>query len=351
LRPLLAVALLLAFILPGCSKANDEAGGDTGSATAAPLRTVVVFTALDRVYSEPILKAFEQKTGIRVDPVYDAESAKTTGLVNRLLARRDDPECDVLWNNEVVQTVTLAEQGVLTPYRSPSADRIPAQFRDPNDRWTGFAARLRVFIYNTHAFPNTPPPSDLSVFTDPRYRGRGAIALPYYGTTFTHVALLHYQWGPHRLRTWLDAVKANDTAIAPGNGAVKDLVASGERDFGLTDTDDARGAILDGKPVAVLLPDPAEGAILIPNTVALIRNAPHADAARQLIDYLLSPGVERQLATMRGAQVPLGTDLPDVGTPWNDLLRDHPPRDLPLADIARSRTALIDLLRNTGLGQ
>src|SRR5688500_6101495 len=114
-----------------------------------PPGTVVVFTALDRVYSEPILKSFEKASGIKVAPVYDAESAKTTGLINRLLARRDNPECDVLWNNEIVQTEALAQQGLLAPYESPSTKRIPEQYRDPRYRWTGFAARLRVFIYNT----------------------------------------------------------------------------------------------------------------------------------------------------------------------------------------------------------
>ncbi|KKK77724.1 hypothetical protein LCGC14_2850720, partial [marine sediment metagenome] len=81
-------------------------------------KTVVVYTCLDQVYSEPILKAFEKQTGIRVLPVYDAESAKTTGLVNRLLVRRGNPDCDVFWNNEVAQTIVLKNKDVVEPYRS-----------------------------------------------------------------------------------------------------------------------------------------------------------------------------------------------------------------------------------------
>jgi iron(III) transport system substrate-binding protein len=312
----------------------------------------VVFTAHDRIYSEPILLEFQRRTGITVQPVYDAEAAKTTGLINRLLARRDDPECDVLWNNEPVQTESLAQAGVLEPYRSPNASRIPERYRDPQDRWTGFAARLRVFIYNTKKFPQSaPPPASLATFADRAQRDNGVIALPYYGTTFTHVGVLHQRRGAAWLRDWLTRAKDNGTAFAPGNGAACDLVASGERSFGLTDTDDARRAILEGKPIAVAIPDAADGAILMPNTAALIHGAPHSAEGKQLIDYLLSADVERRLAEMPSAQIPLGDDLRDVQTPWVMLLKDAPPEDLPVEAIARSRKELIELLRGLGLGQ
>jgi iron(III) transport system substrate-binding protein len=344
----LALTVTLALLAcVGCDRAPASPPPTTDAA-----RIVVVFTAHDRIDSEPILTEFQRRTGITVQPIYDAEAAKTTGLINRLLARRDDPECDVLWNNEPAQTGSLAQAGVLEPYRSPSAARIPAQFRDPQDRWTGFAARLRLFVYNTKKFPKGPPPASLATFTDSTYRGQGVIALPYYGTTFTHVGVLHQRHGGAWLKDWLTHAKDNGVAFAPGNGAACALVASGERSFGLTDTDDARRAILEGKPIAFAIPDEAEiGPILMPNTIALVSGAPHPAEAKQLIDYLLSADVERRLAETDGAQIPLGEDLHDVQTPWAALLKDARAKPLPVEAIARSRKDLIELLRGLGLGQ
>lgn len=68
--------VLIIFILsivPGCTGDNAE-------------RKVVVYTSVDQVFSEPVLKDFEKQTGIKVYPAYDVEAAKTTGLVNRLIA-------------------------------------------------------------------------------------------------------------------------------------------------------------------------------------------------------------------------------------------------------------------------
>ncbi len=109
--------------------------------------------------------------------------------------------------------------------------------------------------------------------------------------------------------------------------------------------------MIEHKPIGVLIPDPSDGAVLIPNTVALVHNAPHPAEGRMLIDYLLSKEVEERLAKMPSAQIPLGTDSGEVRTPWTDLLRQSPPTDLPVAAIARDRKNVIDLLRNLGLGQ
>jgi iron(III) transport system substrate-binding protein len=47
---------------------------------------VTVYASTDRVFSEPILKAYEQKTGVKVNAVYDTEETKSTGLAFILVA-------------------------------------------------------------------------------------------------------------------------------------------------------------------------------------------------------------------------------------------------------------------------
>ena len=80
----------------------------------------------------------------------------------------------------------------------------------------------------------------------------------------------------------------------------------GEVKVGLTDTDDVNVAIEDGQPVAMVLPDKnGLGVPVMPNMVSLVANGPHPDEGRRLIDYLLSPDVERQLARSEAVQIPL----------------------------------------------
>lgn len=295
-----AAALVLALLaVPGC-----------GGEAARPARTVTVYVSEDRVFSEPILQAFERETGIRVEAVYDTEEAKSTGVMNRLLAERDHPRADVYWANEPIRAEVLKREGVAAPYVSPAAEGIPPGLRDPDGAWTGFSARLRVLVVHRDV---EDPPASILAYADPAWKGRGVIANPLFGTTTSHVAALFAAWGDERARDFLERVKANGTAISTSNGESADLVASGRYDFALVDSDDAVARMRQGRPVSLVYPDQEEGGLgcfLVPNAVVLVRGAPHPEEGKRLIDYLLSPATEEALAKADCAQLPLHPGVP-----------------------------------------
>ncbi len=268
--------------------------------------SVVVYTSHDQIFSEPVLKMFEKETGIEVLPVYDVEAAKTTGLVNRLLAERDNPVCDVFWNNEIGRTLALKEKGLLQPYESPSAAGIPARFKDAEGYWTGFAARTRVILYNPQVDDTKNPPASIFDFVKPEWKGRFAMAEPLFGTTATHAAALVAFLGDKKAEEFFRSLARNGAVIVQGNSVVKDQVAAGELAAGLTDTDDANLAVLDGKPVEVIFPDrDGIGTLLIPNTVCIVKDCPNPGNAKKLVDFLLEERIERMLAFSPSAQIPL----------------------------------------------
>jgi len=274
--------------------------------TREATKEVVVYTSVDQVFSEPILNDFEKKTGIKVKAVYDVEASKTVGLVNRLIAEKENPKCDVFWNNEIVRTIVLREKDVLMPYKSPSAEDIPPQFRDKDNYWTGFAARARVLIYNTKMLKETDLPKSIFELTDARWKGSAALAYPLFGTTATHVAAMYAGLGQKKTEDYLKALKANDIVIVDGNSVARDVVVEGRFPVAFTDTDDVNVAIQSGKPVKMVYPDSdGIGTLLIPNTVALIKGCPHPDKGKILIDYLLSREVESKLAFCESANMPL----------------------------------------------
>jgi len=294
-------------------------------ASCGPGPDLVVYVAHDQVHSEPLIRRFEAETGLRVRAEYDIEASKTVGLVNRIRQERGRPRCDVFWNNEFAHTVALAEEGLLLPYDSPSAAEIPTEFRDPEGLWTGFAARARVFIVNTELVDPVAMGAirTLDDLFDERWAGRVGMARPLTGTTLTHAAVLFDVWGEERALAWLrEAKRRNDEGslnLLSGNGHVMRQVRDGAMAFGLTDTDDFNVARLSGAPVAAVYPTHAvpdgdgsggKGTLLIPNTVAILADAPHPEAARRFVDWLLAPEVEAELARSRAAQIPVRASVP-----------------------------------------
>lgn len=301
-RMVAIAALTCVVALPGCS--------------TSPRKEVVVYVSEDQVFSEPILKDFERETGITVRPVFDTEEAKSTGVMNRLIAERNNPQADVYWANEPIRAEVLRQEGITAPYVSPAAADIPGSFKDAAGHWTGFSARARVLIVRRD-MPEKP--SSILALADSMYRGRGVMANPLFGTTTAEIAALFVLKGDLWGRDFMTELKANRVRLTGSNGESADAVASGGSEFSLVDSDDAISRMRQGQPVQMVVPDQGEGGMgvyLVPNAALLVRGAPHSEAAKKLIDYLLAPDTERKLAAADCAQLPLHPGV-------------QPPRELP----------------------
>ena len=294
------------FILRLVALAGLVAALFAGYALLWPHRaSLVVYCAHDSIYADEILRQFERQTGISVAVRYDTEATKSLGLVELLLQEKEHPRCDVFWNNELLGTLQLAGEGILLPYRGSGYERIPAAFKDSEGRWTGFAARLRLWIVNTNRLAPTEEAIQQALNGD---LDQMVIAKPLYGTTRTQYTVLWKLWGREKLLAWHRDQRARNRREVAGNATVKNLVASGVCDFGWTDTDDFFEAKDEGKPVAMLpLRLENRATLCIPNTVAIIRGTQHVAEAQKLVDFLLSAQTEMALAKAKSRQIPLGS--------------------------------------------
>jgi iron(III) transport system substrate-binding protein len=290
---LISIGLAGTTLLTGCQADNTK--------------KVVVYTSVDQVFSEPILKLFEKEMGIRVLPVYDVEAAKTTGLVNRLITEKNRPQADVFWNGEFVQTLLLKENGVLASYRSPNAADIPAQYVDPQGYWTGFSGRARVLLVNTKLVAAADFPKSMFDLLSDKWPGKQiGIAYPVFGSTATEAAALYALLGQEKGRAFYQQLYDRGVRVVDGISVVRNLVSSGRIMMGLVDTDDACGAIKEGSPVAMdFLGQDDLGTLIIPNTVAMIAGSTHPDEAKAFIDFLLSREVANLLVASGWSHIPL----------------------------------------------
>lgn len=313
-------ALLLAPVF--ALMALAATGCRTGS---TPTEEVVVYTSVDQVFAEPVLKAFEDETGIRVKPVFDVEATKAAGLATRIEAEAGRPAADVFWNGEFAQTARLKAKGLLQPYSSKAAAKFPEALRDEDSEWTGLTPRLRVWISGSGFEPR---PIGIDEMPDLDLPGeRMAVSNPLFGTASFQAAALDAILGEEGTRRYYDALEKKGIRVVPGNSVVRDLVVAGQATLGLTDSDDACGAVRKGAKVHVFLP---RQTLMIPATVAIVKGAPHQEAARKLVDFLLGPKTEAMLVEAGFCQLRLheGSPEPCLKLPQPDLY------DVDLATIA-----------------
>lgn len=326
-----------------------SAGLFAGCADGRP--SVTLYCAADRLHAEPILRSFEERSGVRVDAKFDTEATKSLSLTQSIIREAAAPRCDVFWNNERLGTEDLAARGLLFPYRGPGWKACPPERRDPDGQWTGFGGRLRVWIVNMNRMPATREACRAELAKSGSGTGGKmsfAHANPRYGTTLTHFALLRSTMGDG---LWTDAERwrAAGATVGGGNGRVKDFVAAGTVACGWTDTDNAHLALEAGAPVTTLpvLVSDAAGVmrpVCIPNTVALVRGGANPQAAGPLADFLLSEEVAVRLANGPSRQVPLrpvAGELPDDVRAFAEMAERSVPLDglLPHRDAVLARLA------------
>ena len=267
---------------------------------------VIVYTSEDKIFSEPVLQAFEKKAGIKVRAIYDTEETKSTGLANRLIAEKDNPRADVFWSGEPVRPVLLKIKGLTIPYVSSAAADISTIYKDTEGHWTGFSARARIILYNSSLVSMDERPLSILDLAKSKWRDQVAIANPLFGTTSVHMAALFIILGDEKARKFMNDLKANGVKIVSSNSEVRRLVARGEVKVGITDTDDANVAVREGSAVKIVYPDESGmGTLIMPNMVCLMKNSPNQENGKKLIDYLVSSEVEKSLAFAMCAQMPL----------------------------------------------
>lgn len=320
---LVTILVSLGSLLGGCSRDAD----------------VVLYVSADEHVARQVIDAFEKKTGLRVLMVGDTEVKKTTGLVERLRAEKDNPRADVFWSSEVFMTIELAQEELFEPYSSGVTQELPRQFSDPENRWHGFAARARVIVFSPARVYVEETPKTWMDLTKSAFKGRIVMADPRFGTTGGHLGAMKAYWDrevmPGYFAAWAEGLAENNVRMLPsGNAGVVDAIVKGEADIGLTDTDDVWAAQAQGHLVRAIYPAHSveEGAtgigtLLIPNTVAIIKGGPNPENAKRLLDFLASADVERILAESVSHNLPLreavAKDFPQFAI--DDVLKvDYP---------------------------
>ena len=279
-------AMALLALLWGCAAQAGPSGPDYAPDES---RRLVVYTSHKEEVWWPIVKEFEERTGIWVDVVYGA----TSELLERLSQEEKAPRADVMFGGGAESLETYRE--CFTPYACTGADPVPARFRSPNDLWTPFSALPVVLVYNTKLV-EPGQVARWSDLLDPALKGQIAFTDPAVsGSSFTGLLTMLYALGGERddaIRRFagnLGGVELDDS------GEVLSAVARGDFLVGVTLEESALKRMAEGLDIAMVYPE--DGTSCVPDGSALVRGAPHPDNARLFLDFTVSREVQELLVS------------------------------------------------------
>ncbi len=297
--------LFLLLLLTGCG------GTQTAPLSCTPPESqrLVVYTSHKEEVYTPIIREFEERTGIWVEVV----TGGTNELLQQIEKEQDAPRADVMFGGGVESLESYRD--CFTPYICREADRIREGFQSQCGYWTPFSALPVVLIYNTKLVRAESVTSWVDL-EKPAFRGNIAFADPQIsGSSYTALVTRILAGGGEDCLSGFRA--ALEGRQSDSSGAVVSSVARGSALVGITLEETALQHISAGEDIALVYP--ADGTSCVPDGSALVKGATHEENARRFLDFTVSEDVQSLVGqrfcrrAVRG-DIPADPALPALST-------------------------------------
>ncbi len=304
--------------------------------------TLTLYNGQHEATGVAVAKAFEEKTGIRVLIRKGGGGQLATPIA---YAGARSP-ADVIYTEEAPPLIKLAQDGLLAKLDDATLAQIDPQFSDPEGRWLGITARVRVLAYNPDKVSEDELPKSVLEVADPEWSGRIGF-VPTSGEFLGQVAAVIRLNGREAAEDWLTGLKAFGSTYTNNVVAMK-AVENGEVDAALINS--YYWAALHkekGKLNSRLyyFGDGDPGSLVSVSGAAVVKASKHPKEAQQFVDFMLSEEGQKAILS-KSAEYPMNPKVPadPLLKPYDQL---QPPK-LTSAEIGLAEDALA-LERDVGL--
>ncbi len=258
------------------------------------------------------------------------QARKTRVQSQRLLVRFETESRAGKHTADIVRTTDwyidiFKKKGLLLQYDPPERKNIPDEMKDRDGFYTSLYLAVHALVYNTRLVPKNDLPRSYDDLLDPKWKGKLGLEDAAY-VWFVNVLKMK---GEKPGIEYMRRLARQDVSLRASTTLLTNLVAAGEIPFAIDlYVDDVERVKKAGAPLDWVAFDP-----MIVHTIAggINKNAPHPNAAKLFMDFLLSEDGQRiyqsqnMQPTRRGITAPwlpknvkIHVNDPDIGDKVGD---------------------------------
>ncbi|MFT8313230.1 MAG: extracellular solute-binding protein [Clostridium sp.] len=277
----------LILTMSACGKQNTASASSSNSSSSSGKKQLVLYSA--QGYDKAVAEAFQKKTGINVKLVDDS-----TGMITaKMEAERSNPHWDVAWfdGNATMQAIDN-EQMLLrdwTPSDIQNFTDLGKSLIPSNKSYYPVTVTAAAAIgVNTKLMKPADYPKDWKDLTDPKFKNGIAMNDPSTsGPTYPYVSGMLQSMGDTQGKNFYQNLKTNGLKVFPTNDNTLKALVSGQVKAITIQNSALINAKKSGDPVDIIYP--SSGVFTLPGVISINKNAPDMDAAKQFVEYCLSP--------------------------------------------------------------
>jgi iron(III) transport system substrate-binding protein len=260
---------------------------------------VSFYTSMGADEGRMVIDAFQSKyPGIRVEMTRLGSEKLLQRIINE--SRAGSNLFDAVTNSGM-EIYLLGKMGLLARYTTPEFSSFMSDSRDPAVGWADMYSNLRMVAYNTRLVPKDRIPKRYEDLLDPVWKGQIGFPEGQYSWFATMLKIM----GEERGRKFFQGLSRQELNYRGAQVLVAQMISAGEFNAGFTyDTQVLRyrhrGAPIDAAPLPFVTKNI--------HPLALAAHAPHPNAGKVFIDYVLSR--EGQMSIKNMGRVISRTDIP-----------------------------------------
>lgn len=285
MKKFFSVLVTSALLLTGCQGKGNTTESSKKENTSKKL---VVYSPNSEGLMNAVIPLFEKKYDVKVEVI----QAGTGELMKRIDSEKDDPYADVMFGGAHSQF--LSRKKLWENYTAKGDQNLPAAYQNKSGFTTSYVLDGSLLIVNKDLGSkyNIQSYDDL---LKPELKGKIAMGDPATSSSaFAQLTnILLAKGGYEDKGAWdyvAKLIKQLDGKVASGSSNIYKSVADGEMVVGLSYEDPCAKLVRDGANVQLVYPK--EGAVYLPATAGIIKNAKNMDNAKKFIDFLVSQEVQ-----------------------------------------------------------
>jgi iron(III) transport system substrate-binding protein len=277
-------------------------------------------------------------------PGIQVVAIRTTGQVayERLMQelKNQTRQCDVFSSTDIAHYPALKARGALAHYEPVNAAALAPPFHGLGEDgyYYPVIASLQGMIYRNDKVTGADIPRRLTDLLEPKWKGQIATGHPafsgYFGQFVVAVRKL-YGWD------FFEQLAKNNPRIGRSAADPITLLNAGECMIGTAAASVTLQTAEQGNPIGFVYPE--DGTLLTVGPAAVLAQAPHPNAGRLFLEWLLSPDFAE--ASAREHMVPVRADAPPMlgGRPLTEIKL----LTLSTAQIAKEIPEVVEQWRDT----
>ncbi len=342
-----AVAALVAV---GCgSDDSSDSSSSSDSKETSDEKTLVVYSGREKELVEPLYEQFEEATGVKLEVRY----ADSASMAAQLQEEGENSPADVFYSQDAGAIGAI--EPLLAELPTEVLEKVPAKYRDRENRWIGVTGRVRTLVFNTDELEESELPTTVFGVLEPEWKGKVGVA-PTNASFIAFITAMRLELGDDRAREFLEGLVANDAKIYEKNGPIVDAVAKGEVPVGLVNHYYLWERKADNPDLPIenhFFEANDIGNLVNPSAIGVLATAEHQDEARQLVDFMLAEGQEWIVNDAPEREYPLSVSTDIADNPrYQELpkLEEIKAPEVDLSDLGAELEATVEMIRESGLG-